>query len=31
VLTFGNERVRRVAPHPTVDEALAAASRWSPA
>jgi hypothetical protein len=31
VLTFAGERVRRVVPHPTVDEALAAAARWSPA
>jgi len=31
VLTFGDEHVRRVVPHPTVDEALAAAARWSPA
>jgi hypothetical protein len=31
VLSFGGDRVRRVVRHPTVDEALAAAARWSAA
>jgi hypothetical protein len=31
LLTFAGERVRRIAAHPTADEALAAAARWDPA
>jgi ketosteroid isomerase-like protein len=31
VLTFAGDRARRIVAHPTADEALAAAARWSPA